>query len=120
LLAVLLLGIGCSKQAEGERCDQNNGPLDCEAGLTCLGEEQLSITGTGVALCCPLPPIAPTVDACRANSGIPDEPETPVVDAGGQSTSNQPPVTTPALDAGNSSVAPDSGQVNVSLVDSGT
>jgi hypothetical protein len=116
LLTVLLFGIGCSKQAEGERCDLNNGALgDCEVGLACVGEEQLSITGTRVALCCPIPPTAPTVDACRANTALPEEPVTPVVDAGGQT-----PVTTPTLDAGSSSAATDAGQGNVSLVDSGT
>ncbi|MEY4546355.1 MAG: hypothetical protein RL685_2550 [Pseudomonadota bacterium] len=115
LLTVLLFGIGCAKQAEGERCDQNNGALDCEVGLACIGEEQLSITGTRVALCCPIPPTLPTVDACRASTEFPEEPVTPVVDAGGQV-----PVTTPTPDAGNSPVTPDAGQDNVGLVDSGT
>ena len=97
-LALLLLGLGCSKQAEGERCDQNNGDLDCESGLLCVGEEQISITGTGFALCCPV--TNPTVDACRANTGLAPEPDaglpplpepTPVSDAG----STPAPVVTP-------------------------
>ena len=92
--------------------------FDCDTGLACIGEEQLSITGTGVALCCPLPPIAPTVDACRANTSLPEEPVTPVVDAGSLSPTGQTPVITP--DAGNSPATPDAGPGNVSLVDSGT
>lgn len=117
LLAALLLGTGCSKQAEGERCDQNNGAFtDCEAGLACIGEGQLSITGTRVALCCPIPPATPTVDACRANTGLPEEPAPPVVDAGNQT----PVVPTPTPDAGNSPATPDGGQGNVNSSDSGT
>jgi len=100
----LLLGcsllLSCSKQAEGERCDINNGNLDCENGLVCVGEDEISVTGTGFALCCPL--TEPTADACRANMSLPPEPDAgttplppvtppPVMDAGGQ----PPPATTP-------------------------
>lgn len=68
-----LLAIGCAKQGEGERCDQNNADLDCEPGLVCRGEAQLSIKGRGFALCCPIAPGSTTVDACRAGPQLPPE-----------------------------------------------
>ena len=78
------LAFGCAKQGEGERCDQNNADLDCEPGLVCRGESQLSIKGRGVALCCPIAPGTTTVDACRAASPLPSEmlPPPAIVDAG--------------------------------------
>jgi len=75
----LLLALGCAKQGEGERCDQNNADLDCEPGLVCRGEAQLSIKGRGVALCCPIGATT-TVDACRATTTLPPEP--PPADSG--------------------------------------
>lgn len=111
VLAALLLGTGCSKQAEGERCDINNGNLDCETGLVCAGEEEISITGRGVGLCCPI--TNPTVDACRADTSFPPEPDAglppappppaPAPDAGGASTPDagiSPPPVTPDASAG--------------------
>jgi hypothetical protein len=99
LLLCLALGWGCSKQGEGERCDIANADLDCETGLVCLGETQLSIKGRGVALCCPQFAANTTVDACRATASLPAEPDAglmlptpePVVDAG-----ELPPDATPA------------------------
>ena len=86
------LALGCAKQGAGERCDRDNADQDCEPGLVCRGESQLSIKGRGVALCCPIAPGAPTVDACRAGSQLPSEMmPPPSVDAG--------PV--PPVDAGN-------------------
>ncbi|MEO8185063.1 MAG: hypothetical protein ABI895_40170, partial [Deltaproteobacteria bacterium] len=70
----LVLGWGCAKQAEGERCDLNNGDLDCDTGLVCRGEaSSLSIQGIrGAALCCPATG-ATTVDACRTTPELMDE-----------------------------------------------
>jgi hypothetical protein len=90
-LFCLALGWGCAKQAEGERCDVNNGDLDCDTGLVCRGEAQLSIQGRGFALCCPSTGTS-KVDACQAAPVLPDEqlPEpaaetpAPVADAGAQ------------------------------------
>ena len=96
MLLALLLGSGCSKQGEGERCDINNGDIDCDTGLICVGQDQISITGTGVALCCPL--TDPTVDACRANMSLPPEP-----DAGIPPPPVPPP---PGPDAGNPPALP--------------
>jgi hypothetical protein len=99
LLLCLALGWGCAKQAEGERCDLNNGDFDCDTGLLCRGEAQLSLRGNGkgVALCCPSSGET-KVDACRATAQLPDEmlpEETPVTpDAGAQTTPE------PVLDAG--------------------
>jgi hypothetical protein len=76
-----LLGVACSKQGEGERCDTNSGNLDCESGLICRGEAQ----ERGVALCCPPDDTQATVDACRAGAQLPPDegtPVTPVTDAG--------------------------------------
>jgi hypothetical protein len=78
----------CSEQGEGERCDTNSGSLDCESGLVCRSREQLNIEiegeGRGVALCCPPDGVDPTVDACRANTPLPEEnfTPTPTGDAG--------------------------------------
>ena len=88
LLVCLALVWGCSKQKEGERCDLANADQDCETGLVCLGETQLSIKGRGIALCCPQFAANTTVDACRATASLPPEPDAglelplPVVDAG--------------------------------------
>ena len=70
----LALALGCAKQGEGERCDQNNADLDCEPGLVCRGEAQLSIKGRGIALCCPIG-AGTTVEACRAAPPLPSEPD---------------------------------------------
>ncbi len=97
-LPLLVLALfGCGKQGEGERCDLNNGPLDCEAGLFCAPADQLSIEdGRGVALCCPIPPSQPSVDACRAGgSELPPDPDPPAEDGGNQTpvdSGNQTPV----------------------------
>jgi hypothetical protein len=68
---------GCSKQGQGERCDQNNGNLDCEGDLVCKGEAQLSLQGQtrGVGLCCPAGSDQNTVEACRATATLPPEPD---------------------------------------------
>jgi hypothetical protein len=80
------LAVACSKQAEGERCDTNNGSLDCDDGLICRSEAegQLAIRGRGIALCCPPDDVAPSVDACRAGAQLPEEelPPAPSTDAG--------------------------------------
>jgi hypothetical protein len=55
LLFALAAG-GCSRQDEGERCDQTaNGDADCEEGLICTAK-------VGADRCCP-PPGAPVDDA---------------------------------------------------------
>jgi hypothetical protein len=87
---------GCSKQGEGERCDQNNGNLDCETDLICKGETQLSLQGNtrGVGLCCPPVSNESTVEACRATAMLPPEPDAGAID-------EVPlPVPTPEPDAG--------------------
>ena len=91
VLLCLLVASGCSKQGEGERCDLNNGPLDCEDNLVCKGEQQLSIQGRGVALCCPAVVDEATVDACRATPTFPAE-----ADAG---PTAEPQTETPAPEA---------------------
>lgn len=51
---MLALGstLGCSRQAEGERCDTNNNNEDCESGLQCTPLRTLG-RGTLGAVCCP-------------------------------------------------------------------
>ncbi len=75
-----LVCLACSKQAEGERCDTNSDNLDCESGLVCRGSDQLSIAGTGIALCCPQDGVPPSVDACRAGTELPMDPLPPEPD----------------------------------------
>jgi hypothetical protein len=95
LLLCLALGWGCAKQAEGERCDLNNGDLDCDTGLVCRGEANLSIKGRGIALCCPA--VGDTkVDACRATAELPDEMIPPVVPAPVPEAGTPQPDATPA------------------------
>jgi len=89
LVLCLALGWGCSKQGEGERCDVNNLDLDCESGLICKGEAQLSIKGRGVALCCPRSGPS-TVAACQAVAVLPPEP-----DAGAETPVPEPDASTP-------------------------
>ena len=86
-LLLCLVFAGCSKQGQGERCDQNNGNLDCEGDLICKGEGQLSLQGQtrGVGLCCPPSSDEGTVEACRATQPLP-----PDVDAGPTETPAQP------------------------------
>lgn len=90
LALLFVVGLsGCGKQGEGERCDLNNGSFDdCESGLQCFSADQLSIEdGRGVALCCPIPPAQPSVDACRAGgTNLPEDMDPPAqpLDGGGQ------------------------------------
>lgn len=86
-LFILALLCACGKQGEGERCDVQNGSLDCEAGLTCR------ILDSGFSLCCP-DVTQRTVDACLSgNTELPPDPEPPdaaaepqlPVDGGGDS-----------------------------------
>jgi hypothetical protein len=70
------LACACSEQGEGERCDTNNGDLDCQSGLVCRSGESLNLVegeGRGAALCCPPSGVLPSVDACRVTSGVPEE-----------------------------------------------
>jgi hypothetical protein len=75
----------CGKQVEGERCDLNSGILDCDTGLVCRSGDQTSVTGRGVALCCPPEGVTPSVNACRAaGAELPPDQEVPppAADAG--------------------------------------
>lgn len=85
----------CSKQGQGERCDLNNGDLDCEGDLLCKGEASLNISGRGVALCCPRVTDESTVDACRQTAML-----MPEGDAGPEPTPVPLPEPTPEPDAG--------------------
>ena len=71
--ALFILALcACGKQGEGERCDVNNGRLDCEAGLVCR------VLDTGFSLCCPGDLSQPSVDACLSgNAELPPDPEPP-------------------------------------------
>jgi hypothetical protein len=91
-LAALCLSVGCGKQAEGERCDPANGSLDCDTGLVCRNAADLGLGAeTGAALCCPpAGGTTPSVDVCRGDAVLPEEPvgpqpepePAPVVDGG--------------------------------------
>jgi hypothetical protein len=82
LLAAVCLSIGCDKQGEGERCELANASLDCESGLACRDATELGLGSQGdlrgAALCCPPPDgTEPTVDVCRGEAVLPDEPGEP-------------------------------------------
>ncbi len=66
----LVLGVasGCADQAEGERCDQQNGSNpsnDCAAGLVCVSVPPSLKAPAGASICCPPNPTNATVAACR-------------------------------------------------------
>lgn len=79
---------GCSRQAEGDRCDSQNGNADCEDGLVCRTAGSLNAPSD---VCCPATGEATTA-ACRGQSqagldaGIPDtgapQPDAATTDAG--------------------------------------
>jgi hypothetical protein len=84
-LAGLGLGaVGCSLQAEGERCSVANGSADCESPLVCTKRDLL--TGSTVDRCCPADRSQATTAECAVTfSGASDagtSPTTPLVDAG--------------------------------------
>lgn len=103
LLLCVAFSWGCAKQAEGDRCDLNNGDLDCDTGLLCRGEADLSLRGTGkgIALCCPISSVDIKVEACRAGvpflDPAPEEPPVTVLPDAGQTTTPAPVVDAGAL-----------------------
>ncbi len=51
LMAVFaLVPFACSNQAEGQRCNVDNGNDDCESGLVCTSSREL---GGNADICCP-------------------------------------------------------------------
>jgi hypothetical protein len=75
ICACVALVWACGHQSEGERCDLNNGNLDCADGLECRSGAQLSsaFNSKGIALCCPVGDVSTTVDACRAGAQLPPD-----------------------------------------------
>jgi hypothetical protein len=106
-LSLVAAAPGCSRQAEGDRCDSQNGNADCEDGLVCRTAGSLNAPSD---VCCPATGEA-TTTACRGQSqagldaGIPDTGAT-TTDAG---------TDTGSQDAG----AVDSGQDAAPAADSG-
>ena len=67
--AALISASACSDQAEGERCDPNNGDSDCNSGLICTKFVSLNIaSASGAAICCP-PAGQPTTTTICQNQG---------------------------------------------------
>ncbi len=77
MMATLVGGLvtlaACSNQAEGDRCQAENGNDDCQSGLVCLAATQKSFNGgTGLVnppynssdRCCPLDRSTATHPAC--------------------------------------------------------
>jgi len=58
-LALAAFAGACSNQGEGERCDKDNGNLDCQSGLICR-----RIGAAKYDLCCPTADQTPSVPAC--------------------------------------------------------
>jgi hypothetical protein len=96
LVVAVILGIGCSKQGEGERCDPANASLDCESGLVCRDASDLGLGSesdlVGAALCCPPDGSdTATLDVCRGGAVLPPDEGTPEAPA---------PEPEPTVDAG--------------------
>ncbi len=54
IITASLFGVGCSRQAEGERCSLENGNIDCEGSLVCTDHNKLRKgPEDGVDRCCP-------------------------------------------------------------------
>jgi len=101
LVLSLLGGLGalaaCSNQAEGERCQAENGNTDCQSGLVCLAAGQKPFNG-GIGVvndpyrdsdrCCPYDRSTARHPACVLN-------QTTITGEGGP----PPPDTGPAPDA---------------------
>ncbi len=106
-LSLVAAAPGCSRQAEGDRCDSQNGNADCEDGRVCRTAGSLNAPSD---VCCPATGEATTA-ACRGQSqagldaGIPDT-GTTTTDAGSDAG---------ATDAG----TVDSGQDAAPAADSG-
>lgn len=98
-LLLCLAIAGCSKQGQGERCDQNNGNFDCEGDLVCKGEALLNLQGPtqGVGLCCPALASQTSVAACRAAQTLPAEPD---AGPGEETPTPAEPTVPPEPDAG--------------------
>ncbi|MBK8258228.1 MAG: hypothetical protein IPK82_36865 [Polyangiaceae bacterium] len=56
---------GCDKQGEGERCDRENGDLDCASPLVCT---QGFVLGQTSDVCCPGDLASATAPECKPNS----------------------------------------------------
>jgi hypothetical protein len=52
-LASVVFAPGCSRQAEGERCDTANGDSDCDDGLKCTSQNKLQSPGMSDRCCDP-------------------------------------------------------------------
>ena len=89
VVALAVAAVGCSLQAEGERCSVANGNSDCESPLVCTKHELL--TGSTVDRCCPSDRSQATTSTCAITfTGATDagsSPTTPLVDAGATSDS---------------------------------
>jgi hypothetical protein len=83
---VLVSASACSDQAEGERCDQQNGSNDCSAGLVCTPVPQSLKAPAGASICCPPPGTSATVAACRTGSASILTDGGAVTDAGNSTT----------------------------------
>jgi hypothetical protein len=82
---------GCSRQAEGERCDHAaNGDEDCDEGLECVRPR-----GGAVDRCCP--PAGAPIDDARCNGS-----DAPIATGGTAGSSNETGGTAGAEDTGGS------------------
>ena len=101
LVGLTLVGVSaifmgaCSNQAEGDRCDTQNGNDDCQDGLVCE---------PGKNICCPQDPATATEPACQAPStaggeaGIPVE-ASPGTDSSVNDSATDAPADTGSFDA---------------------
>ena len=78
-LAGVLLGAGCDRLEQGEKCDAANGNEDCASGLVCLRAKELAVSSAGDRCCrptvnesddpaCRRPPVVEEDDSCVYDS----------------------------------------------------
>lgn len=84
LVALASFAVGCSLQAEGDRCSVANASGDCESPLVCTKRELL--TASTVDRCCPADRSTATTAECAVtftgNVDAGSSPTEPLVDAG--------------------------------------
>jgi hypothetical protein len=77
----------CSNQAEGERCDFENGNDDCQEGLVCVESRELVQGVNQGDRCCPVDRTKATHPACKIGATIGTD-ATPPPDTGPAPTSD--------------------------------
>ncbi len=106
VVGLFALPTACSNNAEGERCQSENGNDDCADGLTCIPKTQLVAPFNSADRCCPFVRQNATSAACKPGSGtIGNNPPA----EGGADTGSPDTGATDAADASDAQDAADTG-----------